>query len=218
MSPGTRVAASTVLQAPSRSTVASRREALLQRGQRVGRLAVLPEVEHRVEDEEADDDDEVRPVAEDRRDDRGGLDHEGDRADEAAQDLLRRSSPHAREDRSGRTSPAGSAASATERPWSGLTASVDRTCSSGALLRASPAFTGAFISVAHPPEVTKPSHFECRCVNPGYRCCEISQRDPARASWPEARQHCLSLAQTPGPEQCCCSTNWRKLHGKWLGA
>ena len=64
-----------------------RRQALFQRRQRVRRLAVLPEFEPGIEEQQGGDDGEVLPVADQRRDDGRRLDHVGDRADEVSDQL-----------------------------------------------------------------------------------------------------------------------------------
>ena len=62
-------------------------EPLPQRGQRIGGLAVLPEFEPGVEEQQRRDDGEIVPMPDDRRNDRGGLDHIGVRPGEVPHDL-----------------------------------------------------------------------------------------------------------------------------------
>ena len=62
-------------------------EPLPQRGQRIGGLAVLPEFEPGIEEQQCRDDGEVVPMPDDRRHQRGGLDHVGVRPGEVPHDL-----------------------------------------------------------------------------------------------------------------------------------
>src|SRR5262249_34839323 len=89
MSPGTSVAVATSCHLPSRTAVASGASPFPQRGQRVGCLAVLPEFERGIEEQQRCDDGEVVPMPDDGRNDRGGLDHVGVRAGEVPHDLAK---------------------------------------------------------------------------------------------------------------------------------
>jgi len=66
-----------------------RRQSFLQRIERIGGLVVLPETDCGVVQKKPDDDEEVRPVAAQKRQKRGGLDHERKRAPETACELAR---------------------------------------------------------------------------------------------------------------------------------
>ena len=63
-------------------------EALLQRLERVGGLVVLPEADGGVVEEEPADHEEIGPVAAEERDQRGRLDHPGQRTPEIAGELV----------------------------------------------------------------------------------------------------------------------------------
>jgi hypothetical protein len=60
---------------------------VLERGKGVRRLAVLPELERGIEEQQARDDGEVAPMAEHRGDGGSRLDHVGDRAGEMSEEL-----------------------------------------------------------------------------------------------------------------------------------
>ena len=64
------------------------RQALAQRGERARRLRVLPEAYRGVVDEQPEDDPEVGPILPRKRDQRGRLDHPGDRSPEVAEQLV----------------------------------------------------------------------------------------------------------------------------------
>src|SRR5262249_34048674 len=135
MSPGTSVAVATSCHLPSRIAVASGASPFPQRGQRVGCLAVLPEFERGIEEQQRCDDGEVVPMPDDGRNDRGGLDHVGVRAGEVPHDLAKQADLFFNEGGLGPHLASRSRASALLSPCSGLTASWARTFSTGTLSR-----------------------------------------------------------------------------------
>jgi hypothetical protein len=64
-----------------------RRQPLLQRGERIGGLAILPGFERGVEEQQSEDDGEITPMADDRRDERRRLDHIGHGSREIAKNF-----------------------------------------------------------------------------------------------------------------------------------